>query len=135
MEKATPALEGTHTNEFIQRKVLGYLYRRQESGMIELNSFWKKCNHEKYIRNTLQALDSTGYIVSVNHRKIGNTEQGILQTLDNVLVTAKITKEGKDYYRKEYRDEIWKYWSLRLGLIILVIPAIYVMLVWFGAIK
>ncbi len=118
-------MTGPLVNENEQRKLLRLLYKNRKKGQpIILNSYWEKnIKHSNQIRATLQYLMSEKkYIWCERHRDIGNTYNGIKQTLDNVTVQAKITEEGINYYRKEYRDQRWKFWGLRLSVIAVIIP-------------
>ena len=115
-------MTGSLVNEKEQMKILALLYKKRESGQpVILNDYWKaNIEHSTQIRITLQYLfKDKEYIWCERHRDIGNIYDGIKQTLDNVNVRAKITEKGIEYYRKE-RDIKWKYWSLRIGLIILI---------------
>ncbi len=119
-------MTGPLVNEKELIKILALLYKKQKSGQpVILNEYWSKnIEHSAQIRITLQYLyRDKEYIWCENHRDIGNTYGGVKQTLDNVVVRAKITEKGITYYRKE-RDDNWKYWSLRIGLIILIVTFI-----------
>ncbi len=124
-------MTGSLVNEKEQMKILALLYRKRESGQpVILNDYWKEnIEHSTQIRITLQYLfKDKEYIWCERHRDIGNIYDGIKQTLDNVKVRAKITEKGIDYYRKE-RDIKWKYWSLRIGLIIIIASFILSLLI------
>lgn len=120
-------MTGSLVNENLQKLILIELYKSRKTGRpVVLNNLWRQnINQSSEFRITLQYLfKDKEYIWSENHRHIGNTYDGVKQNLDNVTVTAKITEKGIDYYRKEYRDEPWKYWGLRLGVLAIIIPAI-----------
>jgi hypothetical protein len=121
-------MTGSMVNERLQKIILKELYKKRNTGEpVILNDLWKKHIQYTYeMRATLQYLfRDKEYIWSEHHRDIGNTISGEPQTLSNVVVRAKITEKGIDYYRKEYRDEPWKYWGVRLGVLAIVIPAIF----------
>lgn len=123
-EKEIDFMTGPLVNEKLQKVILTYLYKKRESGKpVILNPLWKKhIDESKEFRITLQYLfHDKKYIWVQKHRDIGNTYQGVLQTLENVTVSAKITEEGVEFYRKEYRDEFFKYWGLRLPIILVLI--------------
>lgn len=116
-------MTGSLVNEREQMKILGILYSNRKSGQpVIINEYWKaNIESSAQIRITLQYLfNEKEYIWCERHRDIGNIYNGIRQTLDNVTVRAKITEKGIEYYRKE-RDAKWKYWSLRIGLIIIIV--------------
>ena len=121
-------MTGSLVNEKEKQKILHLLYKNRKSGMpIILNLYWKSnIQYSTQIRITLQYLSSDKkYIWCEHHRDIGNTYAGIKQTLDNVTVRAKITEAGIDYYRKEYRDDNWKYYGLRFGVLAIIAPFIW----------
>lgn len=121
-------MTGSLVNEKLEKKILTTLYRKRKYGKpVILNELWKKnIENSTEFRITLQHLFSDKeYIWSERHRDIGNTNaDGIKYTLDNTTVRARLTDAGVEYYRKEYRDEIWKYWGLRLTVISVVVSAV-----------
>jgi hypothetical protein len=121
-------MTGNLVNEKLQKIILSELYDKRKTGdPVVLNNLWRRnIEYSSEFRITLQyLLKDKEYIWSENHRDIGNTYNYVVQTLDNVTVRAKITEKGIDYYRREYRDEPWKYWGLRLGVLAIIIPAIW----------
>ncbi len=131
-------MTGSLVNEKEQRKILRLLYKKRKTGQpVILNNYWSNnLQYSSQIRTTLQYLASDKkYIWCDRHRDIGNTYSGVKQTLGNVTVRAKITEEGINFYRKEYRDEIWKYWGLRLGVIAIIVPFIVWLARAFGILK
>ena len=120
-------MTGSLVNENQQKKLLKLLYKKRKSGQpVILNDFWRKNNQfSNQIRITLQYLNKDmGYIWCERHRDIGNISGGIKLTLENVKVRAKITEKGICYYRSEYRDEIWRYWGLRIGILSFIASAV-----------
>lgn len=131
-------MSGSLVNENEQRKILRLLYKKRKTGQpVILNNYWSNnLQYSSQIRITLQYLaNDKKYIWCDRHRDIGNTYNGVKQTLGNVTVRAKITEEGINFYRKEYRDEIWKYWGLRLGVIAIIVPFIVWLARAFGILK
>ena len=121
-------MTGSLVNEKLQKEILSELYNKRKTGEpLVLNALWRRnIKYSSEFRITLQHLFADKeYIWSERHRDIGNKYQGIEQTLDNVTVRARITEKGIDYYRKEYRDEPWKCWGLRLGVLAIIVPAIW----------
>jgi hypothetical protein len=121
-------MTGFFVNEKLQKIILSELYDKRKSGEpVILNNLWRRnIENSSQFRITLQYLFSDKkYIWCDKHRDIGNKINYIEQTLDNVTVRAKITEPGIAYYRKEYRDELWKYWGLRFGVLAIVLPFVW----------
>ena len=89
-------MTGSLVNEKEQKKILKLLYKKSNSGQpIILNDYWRKnIQFSSQIRITLQYLtQDKEYIWCERHRDIGNIEEGNRQTLDSLIVRAKITEK------------------------------------------
>jgi hypothetical protein len=136
-------MTGSLMNEKLKLIILKKLYLKRNSGeRIDLIKILKKwefqdCNNKIYknrlsekdkikkriirkgeIKSTLTHLNKEWIWMSdITKLYSGKKHTTSYVELDGMpFITAKITQQGKEYYRKEFRDEIWKYWSLRLGV-------------------
>ena len=123
---------GSAINEKLIKEILKKLYKDRNSGkLIVLNTIFynSKTKIELYshqeIKSTLSLLKKEDLLYYPNSKVItflgGSTAQDGEMNMFNTSIEAKITNKGREYYREEFRDEIWTHLGLKFGGISVIV--------------